>query len=131
MRAQGVLAPIVGGDALVTDGFWTAAGKDGTGTMMTFPPDPRRLTSAAAQVRSFRARGTEPEGYTLYAYAAIQAWAQAAVRAGSVDAFHVASALHTGGWNTAIGQVAFDKEGDVTTGGWTMYEWRNGTYQPL
>jgi branched-chain amino acid transport system substrate-binding protein len=132
MRAAGVQAPLVGGDALVTDGFWASAGTAGAGTMMTFPADPRGLTTAAAQVKAFRAHGTEPEGYTLYAYAAIQAWAAAANKAGSSAGQRVATALKAGSWDTAIGRVAFDKVGDITTtGGWVMYEWRNGTYRPL
>ncbi len=48
---------------------------------MTFFPDARGNAEAASAVDAFRARGYEPEGYTLHAYAAVQVWAQAVEKA--------------------------------------------------
>ena len=42
--------------------------------------------SARAVVEKFRSKGYEPEGYTLNAYAAVQAWAEGAKLAQSTDA---------------------------------------------
>jgi branched-chain amino acid transport system substrate-binding protein len=36
-------------------------------------------------VERFRGSGFEPEGYTLYTYAAVQVWAEAAEKAGSLE----------------------------------------------
>lgn len=44
---------------------------------MTFGQDPRTLPEGKAVIEKFRASGFEPEGYTLYAYASIQAIAAA------------------------------------------------------
>ena len=41
---------------------------------MTFAPDPRKLPTAADVVAKFKAENYDPEGYTLYTYAAIQAY---------------------------------------------------------
>lgn len=85
MKDQGMNTLLVSGDALVTDEFWAITGDAGEGTLMTFSPDPRKNPDAAPLVEKFRAKKIEPEGYVLYTYAAIQAWADAAKTAGSTD----------------------------------------------
>ncbi|GHK50662.1 hypothetical protein KPZU09_03980 [Klebsiella pneumoniae] len=66
------------GDCIVTEELVTAAGGQFTnGVLMTFGQDPRTLPDGKAVIEKFRASGFEPEGYTLYAYASIQAIAAA------------------------------------------------------
>ena len=65
---------------------------------MTFAPDPRKLPTAAELVKKFEAEGYSPEGYTLYTYAAIQAFVDAVGKAGSADAEKVAEALRSGSY---------------------------------
>src|SRR5918911_1175447 len=81
MRDQGMKTLLVSGDALVTDEFWQITGPAGEGTLMTFSPDPRKNPGAAPIVEEFRKKGIEPDGYTLYSYAAVQTWAQAVEKA--------------------------------------------------
>ena len=56
----------------------------------------------------------EPEGYTLYAYGAVQAWAQAVEQAGSLKPKAVIKALREGSFDTVLGKIGFDEKGDVT-----------------
>ena len=56
----------------------------------------------------------EPEGYTLYAYAAVQAWAQAVQKAGTLDETAVIKALKMGNFDTVLGKIGFDDRGDIT-----------------
>ena len=42
-RDQGFKAQFIGADALVTEEFWKITGPAGEGTLMTFPPDPRKV----------------------------------------------------------------------------------------
>jgi branched-chain amino acid transport system substrate-binding protein len=128
MRQQGLTAPIMAGDALVSQEFWTIAGNDGEGTLMTFSPDPAKNADNAAIVKKFSDAGTKPEGYVLYTYAAIQAWADAAKAAGSTDFDAVTKALDDGTFKTVIGDVDFDDKGDVTLPGYVVYQWKNGAY---
>lgn len=129
MKDQGLNAPIVSGDALVTNEYWSITGPAGEGTMMTFGPDPRELPDAKAAVEKFRKAGYEPEGYTLYTYAALQIWADAVNAAKSTDAAKVAEVLHKGGtYKTVIGTIGFDAKGDVTTPAYVWYRWNNGQY---
>src|SRR3546814_13100238 len=67
---------------------------------MTFSPDPRKNPVAAPVVKAFRDKGIEPEGYVLYTYGTIQAWAQAAEKAGTTDTAEVTQALHAHEFDT-------------------------------
>jgi branched-chain amino acid transport system substrate-binding protein len=127
-REQGYGVQLVSGDALVTDEFWKITGDAGSGTLMTFSPDPRKNAMAAPVVKKFRDGGYEPEGYTLYTYGAIQAWAQAAEQAKSVETDDMITALQSGQFDTVLGKIGFDKQGDVTAPGYVWYEWKGGTY---
>lgn len=128
MREQGLKAQIISGDALNTLEFWSITGDAGEGLMFTFAPDPRAKAEAKKIVDRFKAEGYDPEGYTLYTYAAIQIWADAVKKAGAVDAKKVQAALHSGPFSTVIGDIAFDKKGDRTTADYTWYEWTKGNY---
>lgn len=128
MKDQGLKAVIVSGDALVTNEYWSITGPAGEGTMMTFGPDPREMPDAKAAVEKFRKAGYEPEGYTLYTYAALQIWADAVKTAGGTDATKVSDALRKGSYNTVIGKIGFDAKGDLTTPAYVWYRWNNGQY---
>jgi branched-chain amino acid transport system substrate-binding protein len=131
-KEQGMKATMVGGDALVTNEFWQIAGDAGAGTMMTFPPDPRLMKTAANVVKEFKAKNIDPEGYVLYTYAAIQVWADAVKKIKSTDPKKVAEALKASGkWSTVLGPVSFDKKGDTTGGGYVFYVWKNGSYAEM
>lgn len=128
MREQGLDTVLMSGDALVGAEYWAITGDAGEGTLMTFSPDPRENPAALEIVSRFRGLGYEPEGYTLYTYAAFQAWAMAVERAGSTDAAAVARALRAGSFNTVIGEIGFDEKGDVSAPGYVIYEWNDGDY---
>ncbi len=128
MKDQGVEATIMSGDALVTDEYWQITGDAGEGTLMTFSPDPRKNESASEVVAKFDEKGIVPEGYVLYTYAAIQAWAEAATTAGSTDFEAIIEALDAGEFSTVLGDIGFDDKGDVSAPGYVVYEWKAGAY---
>lgn len=128
MRDQGLTTALMGGDSLVTEEYWAITGNAGEGTMMTFSPDPRLLPQNAELVKYFRSQNYEPEAYTLYTYATIQAWAQAADKAKTTDWKKVAEVLKSDKFDTAIGQIGFDSKGDVVGPTYVVYVWRNGKY---
>ncbi len=131
MRDQGMDTILMGGDALVTQEYWSITGPAGEGTLMTFSPDPRKNPAAAEVVARFKEKGIEPEGYVLYTYAAIQAWKQAAEKAGSTDAPAVVKALNDNEFDTVIGKFKFDKKGDPNLPPYAVYRWSNGTYEQI
>lgn len=132
MREQGMKTLLISGDALVTKEFWQITGAAGEGTLMTFGPDARKKPSAAAALAKFKAKGIDPEGYTLYTYAAIQAWVDAVKKAGTTDAKKVAGALHEGSYDTVLGKLSFDKKGDITVLDYVFYVWKkDGSYAEM
>jgi len=129
MRDQGLKAQMISGDALATTEFWSITGPLGEGMMFTFGPDPRKKPTAAAVVKAFKAKNIDPEGYTLYTYAAIQVWAEAAKKAGTFDAKKVAATLKAGTWDSVLGPIAYDAKGDITVIDYVFYVWKkDGTY---
>ncbi len=131
-REQGLDAQFISGDAQATDEFGQIAGTAGDGFMFTFAPDPRRNPAAASVVAEFKKKGIDPEGYTLYTYAAVQVWAEAAKKAGSIDPQKVAAELKSGGpWDSIIGPISFDKKGDVTAPAYVFYRWKSGKYSEM
>ena len=97
------------------------------------PLAPTRAESAeaASVVERFRAESFEPAGYTLLSYAAVQAWAQAVEKAGSLEPQAVIASLHSNSFDTVLGQIAFDAKGDLTVQSWVWYVWKGGEYAPL
>src|SRR5215475_5576935 len=132
-RDQALAAQFIGADALVTEEFWKITGTAGEGTLMTFPPDPRHVPAAKAVVDKFMAEKPpyNPEGYTLYTYAAIQAFAAAAEKAKSTKVDDLSKALHSMTVPTVVGPLTWDKKGDVTDPKYVFYIWKNGTYAEM
>jgi branched-chain amino acid transport system substrate-binding protein len=124
MRDQGITAPLMGGDGIATEEFASIGGPGTVGTYMTYGPDPRNRPEAKAAVAEFRAKGFEPEAYTLYSYAAVQIIQQAAGAVKSLDPKKVAATMHSGmNFHTVIGTLSYDKKGDVTRLDYVMYRW--------
>ena len=131
MRDQGMDTVLMGGDALVTQEFWSITGPAGEGTLMTFSPDPRKNPAAADVVARLKEKGIEPEGYVLYTYAAIQAWKEAVEKAGTTDAAAVVKALNDSEFDTVIGKFRFDEKGDPNLPPYAVYRWSNGSYEQI
>ena len=125
MRDQGVKAPLMGGDGITSDEFATVGGPGVEGTLMTYGPDPRNRPEAKAAVAEFRAKGFEPEAYTLYSYAGVQIIKQAAEAAKSLEPKKIAEQMHSGmRFSTVLGDLAYDKKGDITKLDYVMYIWK-------
>jgi branched-chain amino acid transport system substrate-binding protein len=128
---QGAKFQMVTTSGFVTREFWQIAGSAGEGTLFPFPRNPA-LEIAKYVVDEFRTTGYEPEGFTLFSYATVQALAEGVRRAGKVDGAAVAHALRTGGpVSTVFGPVAFDAKGDAQGMTYEMNVWRDGRYEKL
>jgi len=70
-------------------------------------------------------------GEAVEVVAVIQVWAQAVERAGTFASGAVAEALHTSQFDTVLGRIGFDENGDVTGyDTYVWYVWRNGDFAP-
>ncbi|MBF0624129.1 MAG: branched-chain amino acid ABC transporter substrate-binding protein [Magnetococcales bacterium] len=131
MREQGLDAPLIAGDGIVSEEFVVAAGgpRYVKGVYMTFGADPRKIPEGKRVVDAFRAAGYEPEGYTLYSYATLQAIAAAIKATGSTEGTGLAQWLHDNEVQTVMGPKSWDAKGDLKGSSYVMYGWtEDGKY---
>lgn len=134
MREQGLNAQFVSGDGIVTDEMVTTSGgaQYVKGAFMTFGADPRKISDGQAVIEKLRAGGYEPEGYTLYAYASLQAMAAAFNAVGSTDADKASEWLKSNTVATVMGSKAWDAKGDLKVSDYVVYQWDDaGKYHQL
>jgi branched-chain amino acid transport system substrate-binding protein len=125
MRDQGMNAVMMSGDGITSNEFASIGGPGVEGTLMTFPPDPRKRPEAAEVVKRFTDAGFDPESYTLYTYAALEILKAAIEKAGAADPAKVAEVMYSGdAFKTVIGDIAFDKKGDITRPDYVLYTWK-------
>lgn len=131
LRARGDDLQFVSGDAIGTEDFGLIAREAAEGLLFTDFPDSRHLPKAAEVVAAFRADGFEATAGTLMSYGAIQAWAQAAEKAGTLELDAVIQSLRTNRFETIHGRIGFDEKGDVTGyEPFAWYVWKGGDYEP-
>lgn len=119
-------------DSIATPEFWQIAGTAGEGTLFVFPSDPQSRPEAREAVETIKASGFVPEGFTLFTYAVIQAFAQGIERAGTDDPIKVAEVLRNGEpVETVVGPIAFDEKGDIKNASYDINVWHEGQYSKL
>jgi branched-chain amino acid transport system substrate-binding protein len=129
MREQGLQAQMLSGDSMNNVEFWTIAGEAATGMIFTFAPEPRNIPEAKELVAKFKAAGYDPEGYTLFTYAAIQMYAQAAAGTKGTDNKTLAAWLRAGNeMKTVLGPIKLDAKGDLIGAKYVWYKFANGSY---
>ncbi len=135
LREQGLKdIKFMSDDGIVTDELVTTAGGPQfvDGVLMTFGADPRMLPESKAVVDAFRKAGTEPEGYTLYAYASVQTLAAAFNGAKSNKGEEAAAWLKKNPVKTVMGEKAWDSKGDLKVSDYVVYQWdKDGKYHQL
>jgi branched-chain amino acid transport system substrate-binding protein len=123
-RDKGFKGEWISGDALNTGEFPQLAGSAADGVRFSDVPSAIELPSARDAVAALRKGGYEPEGYTLSAYAAVQAFAAAATATGSTDGKTMAAWLRKSTVPTVIGDLSWDAKGDVTQQRFAWYLWQ-------
>jgi branched-chain amino acid transport system substrate-binding protein len=129
-REQGFGAQMVGFDSLEDAEFGKLGGAATDGVLMSFPPKAEDDPKNAALVKKFRDAKYEPAGYTLFTYAAVKVWAEAATKAKSTDAAAVAAALRANKYDSAVGPLEFDQKGDIKNPVYDIYVWKGGKSFP-
>ncbi len=127
-QQAGLKLTIMGGDTLTNSELVTAAGASADNVLFTFAPDPRKNPAAADVVKKFRDAKIEPEGYVMYAYAAMQLFAQTAEKAKSTKYNDLEKTMRGGSFDTVIGKLTFDAKGDNKLPGFMVYQWKGGQY---
>ena len=108
------------------------AGPAGEGALFTSFSDPTHEPRAAEVMGRLQGQLQQPNARALYSYAAVQLWAQAVEKAGTVEPKAVAAALHANQFDTVLGTIGFDEKGDVTGyEPFVWYVWREGNHAPV
>lgn len=129
LRAAGSQAQVVSGDSLVTEDYGNQAKDAANGTLSSFTYDARKFPTAQGLVQRFRDVDQNPEGFTLYAYAAVQALAAAAEATATLDSTRLAEWLRGGNrFDTVVGPVSFDANGDLANPAIAWFKWIDGRY---
>lgn len=130
LRDQGSNIAMIGGDAMFSTEFSAITGPAGDGTMITFGPDARKNPAAADVVKKFAEKKIDPEGFTLYGYAAVQVIKAGIEAAGKADPQAVADKLHSGmKIDTVIGPLSYTEKGDITRLDFVLYQLKNGKFE--
>jgi branched-chain amino acid transport system substrate-binding protein len=125
LRDQSLTISMLASDAVASEDVAAQGGEPVLGSLVTFPRDARDRPEAAKVVQQFKAKGIDPEGYTLYAYAAVQVIDQAAEAAHSLDAKAMAKQMHAGMiFHTVLGALSFDAKGDITQADYSIFVWK-------
>lgn len=125
----GLKLAVVGGDTMSNNELVTAAGGNADSVFFTFAPDARANPAAADVVTRLRADKVEPDGYVLFAYAAMQLFQQAAKNAKSVKYAPLQKAIAGGTFETVTGTMSFDAKGDLKAPGFVVYQWQGNEYK--
>jgi branched-chain amino acid transport system substrate-binding protein len=132
LRDRGDDLQLVSGDGINSEDFELIAGKASDGTVFTSTLDLRDFPLAAELVARARSDDYEPIGPTFLAYGAMQAWAAAVEKAGTLELEAVMEALRTNEFDTIYGQIGFDEKGDVYGyQPFAWYVWQDGDYEPV
>jgi branched-chain amino acid transport system substrate-binding protein len=129
-RDAGFTPAFVAAEAMATSEFWAIAREAANGTLFTYAPEVKTRPQAEEAVKAMRAidANADPDNFAFYFYAAVQAVAAAIEKSGSDAARPLAQTLRGGSVATIVGDLSFDKKGDLTAPEYVFFEWRDGKY---
>ncbi|PZN52654.1 MAG: branched chain amino acid ABC transporter substrate-binding protein [Proteobacteria bacterium] len=124
----GLKAQIIGGEGLSNTEYWAIANESAAGTLFTNASDALKNPDSAEAVEVLKEKNIPPEAFTLNAYAAVQVLKAGIEKAGKADdAAAVAAALKDGQpIQTAIGQLTYGENGDLSSPSFSMFKWEGG-----
>jgi branched-chain amino acid transport system substrate-binding protein len=134
MHTQHLQIPLISGDGIALNSFVITAGNRHatTSVIMSFNQDAKTISNSLPIIEKMRKSHLETNGYTLYAYSAVQAIAAAMQATKSANGIKLAKWLHSNTVNTALGVKSWDTNGDIINAEYQMYIWNNdGHYKPL
>jgi branched-chain amino acid transport system substrate-binding protein len=129
MRKKRMKTIFISDDGVKDDTFIKVAGKYAEGVYATGPKDVSDNPMAvAANEAHKKAYGADPGAFYLNAYSAALALLNAIEKAGSTDYDALIKALQTDYVDTPLGKIRFDKKGDATGVGFSVYQVQKGAY---
>ena len=132
LKKKRVKTTFFGGDGIIGDNFVTLAGKYSDGVYATGPDDTSSNPLYQELVKKHQKKyGEDPGTFFFSGYAALQALANAANKAGSLDYDKMRAALLSEKFDSPLGKIGFDKRGDVIGVGFSAYKVIDGAYKQI
>jgi branched-chain amino acid transport system substrate-binding protein len=132
MKQLGMTAKFLGGDGAQTPKLIELAGADAEGVLASNPGLPLdAMPGGSAFKAKFEAKYGTIQNYAPYAYDAMHVLVEAMKRAGSSDPAKYLSELSKTDYQGVTGHIRFDAKGDLTGGAVTLYQVKDGKWQPL
>lgn len=121
---QGVKAKWMGPEGTGNPDINAIAGDAVEGMLLTLPADFTQNAANAEIVKAFAAKKRNASGaFQMTAYTATQVIADGIKGAGSEDPTKVAKYLHANSFDTPIGKVSWNKQGDLTNFQFDVFVW--------
>ncbi|MCW5236496.1 branched-chain amino acid ABC transporter substrate-binding protein [Verminephrobacter eiseniae] len=123
-REQGVKATFMGPEGVGNKDVTAIAGPASEGMLVTLPADFSEDPANAALVKAFADKKRDINGpFQLPAYAAVKIIADAMAGAKSADPAKVAAYMHQNAFQTPIGKVEYDAQGDLKSFKFVVFTW--------
>ena len=131
LRKRGVKSLLIGGQHLLSQSFWRAAGATAEGIYVIAPIGSLTNSEYRNAADLLTQSGIVPDLVALYSYVAVQTWADAVRQAGGGEFKGVGEALRSREFTTALGRVAFDQNGDRRDIDFSIITWQKGVLREL
>ncbi|RJR26768.1 MAG: branched-chain amino acid ABC transporter substrate-binding protein [Desulfobacteraceae bacterium] len=129
MKKKKMKVIFISDDGVRDDTFIKVAGQYAEGVYATGPIDTTRNPMAITAIEKHRKEyGAEPGAFFLNAYAAAVCLLGAIEKAGSTDSSSVSKILRSNWFDTPLGKIGFDGNGDARGIGFAMYQVQKGRY---
>jgi branched-chain amino acid transport system substrate-binding protein len=123
LRANGVRSMLVGGQQLLSQGFWRATSRTTEGIHVLAPIASLSSPEFRDAIDQLKQASIAPNLVALNSYVAVQVWAQAVRKAGTGDPKKVIEVLRSNEFTTPVGRVAFDHKGDRRDISYSVLNW--------
>ncbi|HEY9280067.1 MAG TPA: branched-chain amino acid ABC transporter substrate-binding protein [Eoetvoesiella sp.] len=121
---QGLKAQFMGPEGAGNPDINAIAGAAVEGMLLTLPADFSKNPDNAAIVQAFKDKKRDASGaFQLTAYSATQVIADGIKGVGADDPVKVAAYLHSNTFKTPIGEISWDKQGDLNDFNFDVYTW--------
>jgi branched-chain amino acid transport system substrate-binding protein len=131
LRSREVKSFLVGGQQLLSQGFWRATGRTAEGLHVLAPIASLSSPEFRDAIDRLKQASIVPDLVALYSYVAVQVWAEAVRRAGSGDPKKVVEVLRSSEFTTPVGRIAFDQKGDRRDISYSLLTWQGGPLTEL
>ncbi len=123
-KEKGLNAKFMGPEGVGNDSISQIAQGASEGLLVTLPQAFDQQPENKALVAKFVAEKKDPTGpFVFPAYTAVEVIAQGIEKAKTQDTAKVAEAIHEGTFKTPMGELSFDKKGDLKNFKFVVYEW--------